>query len=52
MALFWLSDEAWSAIKPHWPKNQPGARRVDDSGPIPDMERIAACDDLIELTYL
>ena len=30
MALFWLSDEAWAAIEPHLPKNQPGARRVDD----------------------
>ena len=30
MALFWLSDEAWEAIEPHLPKNQPGARRVDD----------------------
>ena len=30
MALFWLSNEAWSAIEPHLPKNQPGARRVDD----------------------
>lgn len=30
MALFWLSDEAWSAIEPHLPKNQPGARREDD----------------------
>ncbi len=29
-ALFWLSDEAWAAIEPHVPKNQPGARRVDD----------------------
>jgi transposase len=28
--LFWLSDEAWVAIEPHLPKNQPGARRVDD----------------------
>jgi len=28
--LFWLSDEAWSAIEPHLPRNQPGARRVDD----------------------
>lgn len=28
--LFWLSDEAWSAIEPCLPKNQPGARRVDD----------------------
>jgi len=30
MALFWLSDTAWAAIEPHLPKNQPGARRVDD----------------------
>ncbi len=28
--LFWLSDEAWAAIEPHLPKNQPAARRVDD----------------------
>ncbi|HEX8388637.1 MAG TPA: transposase, partial [Sphingomonas sp.] len=30
MALFWVSDEAWAAVEPHLPKNQPGARRVDD----------------------
>jgi len=30
MALFWLSNEAWAAIEPHLPMNQPGARRVDD----------------------
>ena len=30
MALLWLSDAAWSAIEPHLPTNQPGARRVDD----------------------
>ena len=30
MALFWLSDEAWAAIEPQLPKNQAGARRVDD----------------------
>jgi len=29
-ALFWLNDEQWAAIEPHLPKNQPGARRVDD----------------------
>jgi hypothetical protein len=23
MALFWLSDEAWAAIEPHLPRNQP-----------------------------
>lgn len=28
--LFWLDDEAWAAIEPHLPKNQPGARRVDN----------------------
>ena len=28
--LFWLSDEPWAAIEPLLPKNQPGARRVDD----------------------
>lgn len=27
---FWLSDAQWAAIEPHLPKNQPGARRVDD----------------------
>ena len=29
-SLFWLSDEAWAAIEPHLPRNQPGARRVED----------------------
>ena len=28
--LFYLSDEQWRLIEPHMPKNQPGARRVDD----------------------
>jgi Transposase and inactivated derivatives len=28
--IFWLDDGAWAAIKLHLPKNQPGARRVDD----------------------
>jgi hypothetical protein len=28
--LFWLADEAWVAIEPHLPKNQPGASRGDD----------------------
>lgn len=28
--LYWLNDEAWAAIEPLLPKNQPGARRVDD----------------------
>ena len=34
MALFWLSDEAWAAIRPHLPTNEPGARRVDNDRPI------------------
>jgi transposase len=28
--LFWLSDAQWSAVEPHLPRNQPGARQVDD----------------------
>ena len=28
--LFWLGDDAWSVIEPLLPRNQPGARRVDD----------------------
>ena len=28
--LFWLSEEQWAVIGPHLPRNQPGARRVDD----------------------
>jgi len=30
MHLFWLSDEAWSAIEPHLPRGKPGKPRVDD----------------------
>lgn len=29
-SLYWLPNEAWAAIAPHLPQNQPGARRVDD----------------------
>ena len=28
--LIWLSDEQWAVLEPFMPKNQPGARRVDD----------------------
>jgi transposase len=28
--LFWLSDAQWAVIEPFMPRNQPGARRVDD----------------------
>ena len=30
MPGYWLSDQAWAAIEPLLPRNQPGARRVDD----------------------
>ena len=30
MSGYWLSDQAWAAIEPLLPRNQPGARRVDD----------------------
>lgn len=29
-ARFWLDDEAWAVVEPRLPRNQPGARRVDD----------------------
>ncbi len=35
--LFWLSDAAWAAIGPHLPRNQPGARRVDDRRVVSDI---------------
>src|SRR5687767_6172488 len=28
--LFWLSDAQWAVMEPFMPRNQPGARRVDD----------------------
>lgn len=28
--LFWFSDGEWAVIEPFMPRNQPGARRVDD----------------------
>ena len=30
MRGYWLSEPAWAAIEPLLPRNQPGARRVDD----------------------
>jgi transposase len=27
---FWFSDRQWTIIEPLMPRNQPGARRVDD----------------------
>jgi transposase len=40
-SLFWLSGDAWTAIEPHLPKNQPGARRVDDRRVISGIIHIA-----------
>ena len=42
-ALFWLSDAAWAAIEPHLPKNQPGARRVDDRRVISGIVHMLKC---------
>lgn len=41
-SLFWLSDEAWE-IEPHLPKNQPGARRIDDRRVISDIIHMVKC---------
>jgi hypothetical protein len=41
--LFWLSDDAWAAIEPHLPKNQPGARRVDDRRVISGIVHMLKC---------
>ena len=38
--LFWLDDEAWMAIQPHLPTNQPGARRVNDRRVISGILRV------------
>ena len=43
-SLFWLSDEAWVAIEPHLPKNQPGARRVDDRRVISGIIHMLKCE--------
>ena len=42
-SLFWLSDMAWAAIEPHLPKNQPGARRVDDRRVISGVVHMLKC---------
>lgn len=38
--LFWLTDAQWAAIEPYMPKNQPGARRVDDRTVISGIIRV------------
>jgi len=42
-SLFWLSDAAWAAIEPHLPRNQPGARRVDDRRVISGIVHMLKC---------
>ncbi|HAF43349.1 MAG TPA: IS5 family transposase [Sphingobium sp.] len=42
-SLFWLSDGAWAVIEPHLPKNQPGARRVDDRRVISGIIHMLKC---------
>jgi transposase len=42
-SLFWLSDKARAAIEPHLPKNQPGARRVDDRRAISGIIHMLKC---------
>jgi transposase len=42
-SLFWLSDDAWAAIAPHLPQNQPGARRVDDRRVISGIIHMLKC---------
>jgi transposase len=41
--LFWLNDEQWRAMEPHLPKNQPGARRVDDRRVISGIFHVLRC---------
>ena len=38
-----MSDAAWAAIKPQLPKNQPGARRVDDRRVISGIVHMLKC---------
>jgi transposase len=40
---FWISDRAWAAIEPLMPKNQPGARRVDDRRVISGIVHVLKC---------
>lgn len=42
-SLFWLSNEAWAAIEPPLPKNQPGARKVDDRRVISGIVHMLKC---------
>lgn len=42
-SLFWLSDEAWGAIEPHLPQNQPRARRVYDRRDISGIINMLKC---------
>jgi len=41
--LYWLSDDAWQAIEPRLPENQPGPRRVDDRMVISGIVHMLLC---------
>jgi transposase len=41
--LFWLSDAQWAVMEPFMPKNQPGARRVDDRRTISGIVHVIRC---------
>jgi len=47
---FWLSVRAWEAIEPLLPKNQPGARRVDDRRVISGRRAASATEAVIPST--
>ena len=50
--LFWLSNGAWAAIEPHLPKNQPGARRVDDRRVISGIVHMLTPSVAVRCAYL
>jgi len=41
--LYWLSDQAWAAIEPRLPKQQPGPRRMDDRKVISGIIHMLLC---------
>jgi transposase len=41
--LYWLSDDARAAIEPRLPRNQPGARGVDDGRVISGIIHMLKC---------
>ena len=41
--VFWLSNPAWAAIEPVLPRNQAGARRVDDRRILSGIVHVLRC---------